>query len=202
MDDRLSPGEPPDSRIVAMSALLARNWWAVLLRGIAGILFGLVALALPGITLYTLLLLFAAYMLADGLFAIISGIRAAAHHERWSLLLLEGVLDLAIGLVAAAVPGLTLLVFVSLLAAWALISGIALVIAAFRLHATHGRFLLALSGFASIVWGALLFAFPAVGAVVLTWWLGIYALVFGVLLTVLGFRLRQQHAQGGAAPLG
>ncbi len=90
-----SGGGPYGSRMDAMSALLARNWWAVALRGVFGVLFGLAALILPFTTVASLVLLFAAYMLADGVFAIVAGVRAAARHERWGLLILEGVVDLA-----------------------------------------------------------------------------------------------------------
>ncbi|MBV8574495.1 MAG: DUF308 domain-containing protein, partial [Acetobacteraceae bacterium] len=87
-----------------MSAALARNWWAVVLRGVFAIIFGLIALALPGLTIASLVLLFAVYMLVDGVFAIISAVRAAAHHERWGFLILEGVLDILAGLAALLVP--------------------------------------------------------------------------------------------------
>src|SRR6266404_980067 len=82
-----------------MSALLAENWWAIALRGVFGILFGIIALLMPGITIEAFVLLFAAYMLVDGIFAIVAGVRAAAHHERWGALILQGILDL----IAAAI---------------------------------------------------------------------------------------------------
>lgn len=184
----------------AMSVALARNWWAVALRGMFAILFGLIALLLPGVTIASLLLLFGAYMLADGVFAIISGIRAMTHHERWGLLILEGIVDVLAGLVAFLMPGITLLFFVALLGMWGIISGFSMTAAALRLHETHGRWLLALSGIISVIWGVLLFLFPIVGAVVLAWWLGVYALIFGVALLILGFRLRQCHT--GSATTG
>jgi len=183
-------GGPYGSRMDVMSNLLARNWWAVALRGIFAILFGLAALLLPVATVATLVLLFAAYMLVDGVFAIVAGVRAAAKHERWGLLILEGIVDLLAGAAALLLPGLTVLVVVTLLGIWAVITGALLLVAAFRLHGAHGRWLLALSGLVSLVWGVLLWLSPVAGALVLTWWLGGYALVFGVLLLVLAFRLR------------
>lgn len=179
-----------------MSAMLARNWWAMALRGAFAILFGLAALILPFTTLASLVLLFAAYMLADGVFAIVAGVRAAARHERWGLLILEGAVNLAAGVAALLVPGLTVLVVVTLLGIWSVITGALMLAAAWRLHGGHGRWLLALSGLVSLVWGVLLWTAPNAGALVLTWWLGGYALVFGALLLVLAFNLRSRRADG------
>ena len=177
-----------------MSAALARNWWAVALRGAFAIVFGLVAFLSPVITIESLVLLFAAYMLADGVFAIVAGVRAAAHHERWVLMIIEGIVDIAAGVVALMLPAITVLVFVTLLGVWAVISGATMTFYAFRLHATHGRWLLLLSGLVSLLWGAMLFIAPVTGALVLTWWVGAYALAFGVMLLILAFRLRSRHA--------
>jgi uncharacterized membrane protein HdeD (DUF308 family) len=184
----------------AMSALLARNWWAVALRGVFTILFGLAALVLPLTTVASLVLLFAIYMLVDGVFTIVAGVRAAAHHERWGLLILEGIVDLVAGAAALLLPGLTVLVAVTLLGVWSVVTGALMLGAAFRLHGGHGRWLLALSGVVSVVWGLLLWVSPIAGALVLTWWLGGYALVFGVLMLVLAFRLRGRR--NGAFPAG
>jgi uncharacterized membrane protein HdeD (DUF308 family) len=178
----------------AMSALLVRNWWAVALRGVVAILFGIIALAVPGAVMLSLALLFAAYLLVDGVFGIVAAVRAAQGKERWGLLLLEGVLNIVMGLIAAVFPAGAVLAFVLVTAAWALLTGGLMLAAAFRLHRTHGRWWLALGGLVSIVWGALLVIAPVVGAVVLTWWLGGYAIAFGVMLLVLGFRLRAQRA--------
>lgn len=189
-----SPGSPgPYSPADAMSGLLARNWWAVALRGVFAILFGLAAFLLPLATVGSLVLLFAVYMLADGVFAIVAAVRAAARHERWGLLILEGIADLLAGAVALFMPALTLLLLVTLLGVWAVVSGAFMLAAAFRLHVGHGRWVMALSGVVSVLWGALLWFSPVAGAVVLTWWLGGYALAFGVLLLVLAFRLRGRH---------
>ncbi len=177
----------------ARSAALARNWWAVSLRGVLGIVFGLIALWRPGAALLSLAIIFAAYLLADGVFAIVMAVRAAERHERWGLLLLEGVLTILMGLLAAAFPAGAVLAFVLITAAWALMTGALLLVAAFSLHASHGRLWLGLGGLASLILGALLAASPFDGAVVLTWWLGAYALAFGIALLILGFRLRERH---------
>ena len=180
----------------AMSALLAQNWWAVALRGACGVVFGLVALAMPGAAMLSLALLFAAYLLADGALGIVSAVRAARAHERWGLLLAEGGLNIAMGLLAFLFPVGAVLAFVLVNAAWALLTGGLMLGAAFRLDVGHGRWWLALGGVVSLLWGAVLVIAPLAGAVVLTWWLGGYALVFGAVLLVLAFKLRGRHGQG------
>src|SRR5438270_5538962 len=97
-----------------MSALLAQNWWAVALRGVLGIVFGIIALLMPGVTMAALVLWFAAYMLVDGIFAIVSGVRAAARHERWGALIFEGIIDLIAGAIAIVLPIATILAFIYL----------------------------------------------------------------------------------------
>ncbi len=173
-----------------MCALLAQNWWAVALRGAFAILFGLIALLVPGATILSLVLFFSAYMLVDGVFGIVAAVRAARKGERWGLLVAEGLLNIAVGVIAFIWPGLTAIAFVLLLAAWSLVSGGLMLGAAFRLSREHGRWWLALGGIVSIIFGVLLVIAPIIGAVVLTWWLGIYALAFGIALLVLAFRLR------------
>jgi uncharacterized membrane protein HdeD (DUF308 family) len=187
--DDLTPAYPH----VRMRAVLIANWWAMALRGVFAILFGLLALLVPGATISVLVLLYAAYMLADGILAIVAAVRAASHRERWRLLVLEGIVDIIAGLVAFVWPTITVLVFVFLLAVWAVVTGALLLGAAFRLDAYHGRWWMALGGVLSIVWGVLLFLAPAAGAVVLTWWLGAYSLLFGILLLVLAFQLRARR---------
>jgi uncharacterized membrane protein HdeD (DUF308 family) len=186
---------PPmeEVRTRAMSAVLARNWWAVALRGVAGIIFGLIALFMPGVTMLSLVIVFSAYALVDGIFAIISAVRAARRHERWGLLVLQGIVSIAAGILAFLWPAITVLAFVLLVAAWSIVSGALLFASSFRLRNDHGSIWLTIGGLASIIFGLLLFAAPLVGAVVLTWWIGAYALVFGVLLLILGFRLRARR---------
>ncbi len=182
------------SRRDAMSAALARNWWAMGLRGVLAIVVGLIAILVPVAAIFSLALVFAAYLIVDGAFGIVSAARAAQHHERWSLLLAEGVLNVAVGALVAAFPAGAVLGFVLLAAAWALVTGVLMLTASFRLHTSHGRVWLALGGVVSIVWAVLLAASPLVGALVLTWWLGGYAIAFGVMLLVLAFRLRRHAA--------
>jgi uncharacterized membrane protein HdeD (DUF308 family) len=192
------PIRDPAGRSAAMSGLLARNWWAVMLRGVAAILFGLIALFLPIATLTSLVLLFAAYLLVDGVLAIVSAVKAAQRGERWGLFVLEGVVDLIAAAAAFLMPGAALFAFVVVAAAWGVVSGVLMLMAAFRLHRTHGRAWLVVGGFASLIWGVLLSLFPVTGLIVLTWWLGAYAFVFGLALLVLGFTLRGRRAAAQA----
>jgi uncharacterized membrane protein HdeD (DUF308 family) len=183
--DRLSPSE-----LDRMSDHLADNWWAIALRGVAAVVLGLIALWMPVAAMLTLAYLFAAYLLVDGVFALIAGLRAVRHHTRWGLLVGEGVLNLVMGSVAALVPAAAVVAFVLLTAAWALLTGGLMLAAAFNLHDTHGRWWLAAGGAVSMVWGVVLLIAPMIGALVLTWWLGAYAIVFGIAMLALAFTLR------------
>ena len=193
-----TPSEVPltgPARLDAMSAVLARNWWLVALRGLLAILFGVIAFVAPGAFVLSLVLFFAAYMLVDGVFGIIAAVRAAQRHDRWGFLLLEGLLDIVVGVAAFLVPAAAVWAFVLLVAAWALVSGGLMIAAAFRLHLHYGRWWLGLGGVVSVLFGIALLINPGMSALVLTWWLGAYAVVFGVLLMILGFRLRARHAE-------
>jgi uncharacterized membrane protein HdeD (DUF308 family) len=176
------------------SGTLVKNWWLFTLRGVAGIIFGCLALIFPGPTMLSLVVLFSAYMLVDGVAGIISAVRAARRSDRWGLLVFEGLLDIAVGIGAFLLPGLTVVAFVWLIAAWAIVSGALMTAAGFRLNIDHGRWWLVLGGLMSVAFGALLIITPLIGAIVLTWWLGAYALVFGVALVIFSFKLRsRQH---------
>ena len=181
------------NRSNALSAALARNWWAIAIRGVVGIAVGIITFLIPAATMLALVLLFAAYMLVDGVFAIVAAVRTARQHERWGLLVLEGVVDIAAGAIAVLWPGITVVAFVLLVAAWAIVSGALALAAAVRLNLEHGRWWLVLGGAASVVYGVLLIVAPLIGALVLTWWFGAYALVFGIALLVLAFRLRTRR---------
>jgi uncharacterized membrane protein HdeD (DUF308 family) len=189
----------------AMSALLAQNWWAIALRGVFAIIFGIIALLMPGAAMLALVLLFAAYLLVDGTFAIIAAVRAARRQERWGWLIFEGLVDLVTGGIAAVWPLITIVAFALLMGAWAIVTGALLLGASYRLNIPHGRWLMALAGAISVIWGVLLIIWPLIGALVLTWWMAAYALIFGVAMLVLAFRLRSRRpvvAPPGAVPRG
>jgi uncharacterized membrane protein HdeD (DUF308 family) len=176
---------------------LVQNWWLFTLRGIFAIVFGLLALIFPGPTMLSLVILFSAYMLVDGIFGIISAVRAIRRKEdRWGLLIFEGLIDIAVGILAFLWPGITVVAFVLLVGAWAIVTGAVMTAAGFRLNVSHGRWWLVLSGLLSLGFGTLLVIIPLIGAVVLTWWIGAYALAFGAALVIFSLKLRSRHHEG------
>ena len=195
---------PSDVQSNAAGDLLAQNWWLFTLRGVLGIIFGLIALVFPGATILSLVIFFSAYMLVDGVFGVISAVRAIRRKEdRWGLLIFEGLLNIAVGIMAFLWPGLTVVAFVWLIAAWAIVSGGLMTAAGFRLNMDHGRWWMVLGGLLSLAYGVLLIITPLIGAIVLTWWLGAYALVFGVALVVFSFKLRsRQQERASPTPVG
>ncbi len=175
-----------------MIAVLTRNWWALALRGIFAILFGLAALAMPGITLAAIIWLFGAYAVADGVFAIVVGLRAVERHQRSWPLMLEGIVDIAAGVTAVTWPALTALLLLYLVSVWAMVTGILEIAAAIRLRRhIKSEWMLAVNGVISVLLGAFLIAPPRVGILTVVYWIGAYALIFGVMLLALGLRLRQ-----------
>ena len=170
--------------------MLAGNWWALLVRGLAAVLFGLAALFWPGLTLLVLVTFFGAYALVDGIFALVAGLRGSEAHRRW-LLLAEGVLGALAGLITFFWPGIMALVLLYIIAFWAIFTGILEVMVAISLRREiENEWLMALSGVLSILFGLALAVLPGVGLLSLVWLMGIYALVFGIALVVLGFRVR------------
>ena len=181
-----------------MLETLARNWWAIVLRGVFAVLFGLGAFFWPGITLAVLVLLYGAYLFADGILAVLwalSGRRAGSFP--WGVLL-AGLASIAGGLLTFFMPGLTALVLLYLIAAWAIVRGIFEIIAAFHLRRElTNEWLLALNGALSVLFGILLIAAPGAGALAVLWMIGTFALIVGIVMIVLGFRLKR--LQGTAA---
>jgi uncharacterized membrane protein HdeD (DUF308 family) len=173
---------------------LARTWWLVGLRGLAAIVFGVIALLLPGITLLALVLLFAAYALVDGVFKVAAGVRRRpdGSRDRWSVL--AGLLGIVAGIIAAVWPGMTALVLLIVIAAWAIVTGIFEIVAAYRLRdQIDGEALLALGGVLSIVFGVLALAMPSAGALAIVWLIGAYAMATGIVLLIAAYRLYQRH---------
>jgi uncharacterized membrane protein HdeD (DUF308 family) len=174
-----------------MRVALARNWWSLVVRGLAGIAFGVITFLWPGITLTALVFLFAAYALIDGVMSIVGAVRAAERHERWGALVFEGVAGLAACAVTVLWPTITVLALVIVIGAWAIVTGGLEIAAAIRLRQfISGEWLLALAGAASIVFGFLILFMPIAGALVVALWIGAYAFIFGILQVVLGIRLR------------
>ncbi|MBK1866432.1 HdeD family acid-resistance protein [Aestuariivirga sp. YIM B02566] len=174
---------------------LARNWWLLLLRGIAAILFGLLAFAWPGITLISLVILYGFYALFDGLFAILAAIKGGNAESRWWLILI-GILGVAAGLLTFFWTGITALVLTMFIGAWALIHGIFEIIGAIKIRKEiDNEWWLILSGALSVLFGLAILIMPGAGALALIWVIGAYAIVFGGMLVGFAFRLKKHsHA--------
>jgi uncharacterized membrane protein HdeD (DUF308 family) len=174
---------------------LARYWWLIVLRGLLAIAFGVFAYLQPAITLTTLVLVFGAFALVNGVLAVVSAIGGRKTDEHWWVLLLEGVLGILLGVLTLRAPGITALVLVFYIAAWALVTGVLEIVAAIRLRKEiEGEFWLGLSGVLSVGLGILLMVGPGAGALALLWMIAAWAIVFGVVLVLLGFRVRKALA--------
>jgi uncharacterized membrane protein HdeD (DUF308 family) len=182
--------DPFDDREMVRN--LAQNWWALVIRGVAGVLFGIGALVWPPVAVAALVLLFGAYALVDGIFNIVAAVRAPREGRRWGWLTFSGVIGIAAGLITFFWPGITTLALVVVVASWSVLTGVAEIVAAIRLRKLiRHEWLWILSGLLSVAFGVLLALLPAAGAVVLAIWIGAYMLVFGALLIAFGLRLRK-----------
>jgi uncharacterized membrane protein HdeD (DUF308 family) len=170
---------------------LRLNWWLLALRGLVAVLFGVLAFVWPGITLITLVWLFGAFALVNGLLSLVLAAKAPKGYPRFGSLIFGGLLGILAGLVTFVMPGITALGLLILIAAWALVTGILEIIAAIRLRKIiTNEWLLILAGIASVAFGVILLLRPAAGALALIWWFGAWALIFGILMIVLAFRMR------------
>jgi uncharacterized membrane protein HdeD (DUF308 family) len=177
----------------AMVHALAKNWWLLLLRGIAAIVFGVLAFAWPGMTLLTLILFYGAFALVDGVLAIIAAITGGAPAPRWWLAII-GLLGIVAGLLTFLMPGLSALVLLFFIAAWAIATGVLQIIGAIQLRKEiDNEWLLILGGAISVLFGLGVMVAPGAGALALVWVIGTYAVIIGGVLVVLAFRLKK-HA--------
>lgn len=187
----------PPARIVAMSQhplwqALGRHWKWIALRGVAALLFGILAMVWPGIVLTVMVLFFGAYAFVDGLFTLIAAAQMRESGRPLWPLVLVGLLGIAAGLVAFLWPQLTALGLLMLIAGWALVMGVLQIIAAIRLRkALQNEWWLGLSGAVSVLFGVLMIANPGAGAIAVAWVIGAYSVFFGVLLILLALRLRK-----------
>jgi uncharacterized membrane protein HdeD (DUF308 family) len=166
-----------------------RHWWALGVRGLAGVIFGILAFVWPGITLAVLVLLFGAYALVDGVLALVSAVRSGGD-QLWALLL-EGVVGIAAGVAALALPGLTAMVLLLIIAVWAILKGVLEVISAVRLRKViANEWSWIVGGLLSVIFGLVLLAAPGTGALALVWLIGVYAILYGITLIVLAWRVR------------
>lgn len=176
--------------------VFSRNWWVLLLRGLVAIAFGVLAWLQPGISLAALVLLFGVYVMADGILGAWMAIAGRKEHEHWWVLLLGGLLGIGVGILTFVAPGITALVLLFYIAAWAIATGVLEIVAAIRLRKEiEGEWLLILGGLASVVFGGLLMIQPGAGALALVWLIATYAVVFGILLVTLAFRVRRFGSQ-------
>jgi uncharacterized membrane protein HdeD (DUF308 family) len=174
------------------------NWWLVALRGLVAVLFGVLALVWPGVTLITLVWLFGAFALVNGILSLVLAAKAPKGYPRIGSLILGGLLGILAGLLTFVMPGITALGLLILIALWAIVTGIMELVTAIRLRKIiANEWLLVLAGILSVAFGVLLILMPGAGALALIWWIGIWALVFGILLMVLAFRMR--HWKGFVA---
>ena len=166
-------------------------WWAIALRALAAVVFGIIAITMPGPTLAAIVIVFGIYAIIDGVLAIMAAVRGFREKERWGAMLLQGIVGVIAGAIAVFWPGIGALALTYLVAAWALVTGAFEIAAAIRLRkAIKGEWLLALAGLLSIVLAVLIVLFPGAGALTLVWWLGAYALAYGVVSLVLAFKVR------------
>jgi uncharacterized membrane protein HdeD (DUF308 family) len=177
----------------AREALLSSNWWAAAIRGVVAILIGAFAIFAPAATLIALVMIFAAYALVDGVFAIVLAIRGARKHERWGWLLVNGIISIASAAIAILFPGLTAFAFAILFAVWAIFSGSASLIAGFQLEKSHGRWWLILGGVIAIIFGIWAVLVPPLAMLALSYMVGFQAFLAGFTLLALAYRLREQR---------
>src|SRR5664279_5032445 len=177
--------------VIAFPQLVARNWWLFLLRGFAAITFGVLSLIWPGISLVTLILLFGAYALVDGVFALAAAIVGRGNAElRWWLVLV-GLLGVGIGITIFLWPGLTALTLLYFIAGWIVATGLLQVIGAIELRkAIENEWWLILDGILSVLFGVLLFIMPGAGAVALIWLVAVFAIAFGILMVGFAFKVK------------
>ena len=170
---------------------LKLNWWLLALRGLVAVLFGVLAFMWPGATLITLVWLFGAFALVNGILSLVLAAKTPKGYPKVGSLILGGLLGILAGLLAFVMPGITALGLLILIAAWAIATGVMELMAAVRLRKIiTNEWLLVLAGIASVVFGVLLLFQPAAGALALIWLIGAWALVFGILLMILAFRMR------------
>jgi uncharacterized membrane protein HdeD (DUF308 family) len=179
-----------------MLATMSRNWWVLLVRGIAAILFGIAALIWPGLALVTLVFMFAAYAFIDGILNIIFALQHR-NQSRWWVTLIEGIIGVLAGIAAFLWPDMASFVLLNFIAFWAILTGVMEIILAIRLREEiQGEFWMGLGGVLSILFGVLVILFPGAGALSIVWMIATYAIIFGVIMIILAFRVRSLGNQG------
>jgi uncharacterized membrane protein HdeD (DUF308 family) len=184
-----------------MTSFLSKYWWTFLLRGLLAIAFGILAFVNPAITLASLVLVWGAYALADGVISLYSLITGQTDSDRW-LVGLQGVIGVAAGLITLFKPGVTALGLLIFIAAWSLATGVLQIVTAIRLRKEiTGEFWMALSGVISVLFAFFILASPEAGALALIWIIGTYALIFGVFLVAFAFRIKGRVGKTETKPV-
>ncbi|MDY6867852.1 MAG: HdeD family acid-resistance protein [Chloroflexota bacterium] len=175
-----------------MFSIIVRNWWVFLVRGLLAVIFGVLALIWPEITLITLMILFGIFVLMEGILNLVIGVATSDTNRRWWVTLIEGILDIVIAILTFVWPDITAVVLLYFIAAWALLSGVLEIILAIRIRQMIEReWAMILGGILSIIFSVLLFVFPSEGAISLLMLIGIYSIIIGILFVILGFRIRK-----------
>lgn len=176
----------------SLSAMLQRSWWALLLRGLAAIAFGLLTWLQPAASAAALLLVFGIYVLVDGVLGVYTAIRSRGASRYWWVVLLWGLTGVVVGVLTVLNPVVTAWVLTIYVGAWALITGLMQIIAAVRLRKEiQGEWVLVLSGLVSVLFGGLVLAQPGAGMMAMLWLLATYAVVFGLLMVILAFKVKK-----------
>jgi len=193
------PHHPLEVR--AMFNLMTQNWWAIALRGLVAVLFGIATFMWPHITLRVLAPLFGVYALINGIFAVIEAFRRDVSRERWPPLLFEGAVSILVGFMTLTWPGLTAIGLLFLIAFWAIVTGVFEIITAIKLrHEIRGEWMMALIAILSMAFGLLLLAFPVTGALSVILIIRAFVFAIGALMIALALKLRSLRRPGGEAP--
>ncbi|MBU1167622.1 DUF308 domain-containing protein [Patescibacteria group bacterium] len=172
--------------------IIKRHSWVAIARGIITILFGGLVLLWPELTLTLLVLLFGLYAAFDGILALLVSVYAATKHDRWWVFLVEGIFGLTAGAVALLLPDFTVLALLYLVAAWAILTGLVEIWVAFSVpFAKSSKGILTIAGLFSMALGALMYLYPVISMVVIMWFVGVYALVFGLILVIFGIMVKK-----------
>jgi uncharacterized membrane protein HdeD (DUF308 family) len=182
---------PNETFVPNLASALSRNWWTLLLRGLVAIVFGILTFAQPQISLSALVVLFGLYALCDGIFSTVTALNSRDDRDDWGLLLIVGLIGVFVGLLTLLEPGITAVALLFYIAIWAIATGVLEIVAAIRLRKLiEGEWLLVLAGILSVVFGIFLMMRPAAGALAVAWTIATYAIIFGIMVGGLAFRVR------------
>lgn len=177
---------------------ISRSWWLLLIRGLAAIVFGILALIWPGITLLVLVIFFGAYALISGLFELFAGFRHGTRSRAW--LIISGIIGILAGIVAFLWPGITSLALLYLVAFWAIFTGVSEIVAGVHLRKViDNEWMFIVGGILSVIFGVLLLVWPGAGMLSLVWLIGVFVILYGIAMIALSFRVKN-FTQGAGTP--